>query len=356
MADVRPFRGLRFDATQVDLGAAVCPPFDVISPAEQEAYHARDPHNIIRVELGLGPTDPASPGNRYAAAAATLADWREEGTLGPDAAPAIYLYEHAFRHHDQNAVRRGLFVAGRLHDPSPTGVLPHEDTRKGPIEDRLALLRATATNVSPLWLLYDDGDNAVAQALQAQWDTPATVVAEAEGERHSLRLVEDPETLRAVVAAFASRPLYIADGHHRYKTAQVYRAERQGADGAGSAVPDAGFEFALMLLVAMDDPGLVVLPTHRLVRHLGRPLEEVRRALAEWLTLEPLPFPAGSAASAATSLADTLATAGKAGPAFALLERDGAWLLRPRADAEWRSRLPAGHGAAWQGLDVAVLD
>ncbi len=361
MADVRPFPGLRFDPAQVDLGAAVCPPFDVISPAEQRAYHARDPHNIVRVELGMGPADPDAPGNRYAAAAAALAAWRREGTLRPDATPAFYLYEHAFQHQHRTVVRRGLFVAGRLHEPSATGVLPHEDTRKGPITDRLALLRATATNVSPLWLLYEDADKSVARSLERGWDAPVAAVAEGEGERHSLRVVDDPRTLRAVVAAFAARPLYIADGHHRYKTAQVYRDERRGTSSGGrngqpDGQPDAGYEFALMLLVPLDDPGLMVLPTHRLVRHSGRPLEDVRRALAQWLTLEPLPPPGGGTDATATALTRVLDAAGVAGHAFVLLEREGAWLLRLREDVDWRSHLPAGHGAAWQGLDVAVLD
>ena len=137
----------------------------------------------------------------------------------------------------KTARRRGLLAAGRLHDPSPTGVLPHEDTRKGPIADRLALLRATATNVSPLWLLYEDGDGRVGEALGSSWEGDPVAVATADGETHRLWVVDDPPALRAVGGAFATRPLYIADGHHRYKTAQVYRDERRqkqgGERGAG---------------------------------------------------------------------------------------------------------------------------
>jgi uncharacterized protein (DUF1015 family) len=350
MADVRPFRGWRFDPAKVDLGAALCPPYDVISPTEQRAYHDRDRHNVVRVELGLGSTDPNAPDNRYTAAARTLADWRAERALIQEPRPALYLYEQEFRLGGQARRRRGILAVGRLHDPSPAGVLPHEDTRRGPIADRLALLRATATNVSPLWLLYHDADRRVGAALAGTWDGAPAATAETDGETHRLWVVDEPARLRDVGAAFATRPLYIADGHHRYRTAQVYRDERRPGD------PDAGYEFALLLLVPLDDPGLVVLPTHRLVRLAGRAPETVRKALADTFTVEPLPPPEGDAGGAAGALVERLAAAGRAGPAFALVERGRAWLLRPRPDVAWRARLPAGHGEAWNGLDVAVLD
>jgi uncharacterized protein (DUF1015 family) len=400
---------LRFDPARVDLGAVVCPPFDVITPAEQAAYHARDPRNIVRVELGLGPADPAAPANRYAAAAAALAQWQAEGTLAREPAPAFYLYEHEFVLGGAARRRRGLLAAVRLHDWSERIVLPHEDTRAGPKQDRLALLRATQTNVSPLWLLYDDVDGRVAAALAAQWARPPAGVAEMDEERHALRVVTDDQALRAIAGAFDGRPLFIADGHHRYETAQIYRDERRAAGvpawfraarerapgfalrGPGEhptrdpkpetahtpggprdpdAGPDAGYEFALMLLMARDDPGLVVLPTHRLVRGTGRPPADVRAALGRWFDLTALPLPAGADEQVGAALEGALAQAppardssgrggqgpGGPGPVFALYERGGAWLLRPRPDSGWRSLLPADHSAAWRELDVAVLD
>ncbi|HEX2033062.1 MAG TPA: DUF1015 domain-containing protein [Chloroflexota bacterium] len=370
MADVRPFRGLRFDPQRVDLGAVVCPPYDVISPAEQQAYHDRHPLNVIRLELGLGAPDPRLPGNRYVRAAETLARWRAEGILIEEARPAFYLYEHRFMLGSQARRRRGLLVAGRLHDEAERAVLPHEDTRAGPIEDRLALLRATATNLSPLWLLYEDADRRVGEALAAGWESPPVATAEVDGESHRLHVVDDPVLVREVVDAIATRPLYIADGHHRYRTAQVYRDERRRLDGAQAGGPEggageageagqrpeAGYEFALMLLVALDDPGLVVLPTHRLVRHPQRTPSEVRQALATWLTLTPLPSPGGDHLAAGQALEAALRDAGETGHPIVLYEREGAWLLRTRDDVDWRGQLPPGHSSSWQELDVAVLD
>jgi uncharacterized protein (DUF1015 family) len=352
MADVRPFRGLRFDPGRVAVDRCVCPPYDVIPPDEQRAYHEADPHNVIRIELGLGPADPQAPGNRYAAAAEALAAWQREGVLVREDRPAIYLHEHTFTlGGTRGARRRGLIVAGRLHQWGEGQVLPHEGTRQGPKQDRLALMRATGANVSPLWLLYDDADGAVRAALEAAWQAPPLLTARAGGETHALRAITDTTVVRRLVEAFAPRPLYIADGHHRYETAQHYRDERRAT---GAAEPDAGHEFAMMLLTALDDPGLVVLPTHRLVRGLDRTPDQLRQDLSRWLTLTPLPPPAGDDGAAGALLEASLSAA----PAhsFGLVDPDGAWLLTPRFDVEWSRLLPDGHSEAWRDLDVAILD
>lgn len=359
MADVRPFRGLRFDPQRVPLGDTVCPPYDVMTPAEQRAYHEREPHNIIRVELGLGPADPSAPGNRYSSAAEALAAWQREGVLIQEAQPALYLHEQRFTIAGRDYVRRGLIVVGRLHEWGEGQVLPHEGTRSGPKQDRLALMQATHANVSPLWLLYKDEAGTINGALQAAWQAPPTVEAVSDGEAHALRVVTDLATIRAVVAAFAKRPLFIADGHHRYETAQIYRNEqRQRAASDGKpADPDAGYEFAMMLVMALDDPGLVVLPTHRLVRGFNRPLDEVRQALACWFTLASLDLPGGDEAAVGAAMEQALAQAGQTqAHVFGLMEGDRAWLLTPRNDANWQERLPVGHSAAWRELDVAILD
>jgi len=350
MADVRAFRGLRFNPRRVDPGSVLCPPFDVISSAEQEAYHARSPHNVVRVELGVGPADPDVPGNRYDGAAKALRAWQYEGVLVRDAAPSLYLHEHRFARGGRSYVRRGVIVAGRLHPWGEGHVLPHEGTRQGPKQDRLALMRATAINVSPLWLLYDDADGAVRAALSPAWSAAPILEAESDGETHVLRVSSDAETIQAAVSAFARRPLYIADGHHRYETAQHFRDQQRGERGEDR---DAGYEFAMMLLVALDDPGLVVLPTHRLVRGLELNGTALREALGRWMTLRPLRVSGDDAAHGATIEAALEAASGHA---FGMMDGDGTWLLAPRSDRDWRQLLPDGHSEAWRALDVSVLD
>ena len=365
MADIRPFQGLRYDPRRVPLGDVVCPPFDVITPEEQQALYTRHPHNIVRVELGNGLTDPAAAGNRYDSAAELLRRWQTEGILVREDAPSFYVYDHTFAYGGRSYRRRGLMVAGRLHDWSEEVVLPHEATRAGPKEDRLALLRAAKTNVSPLWLVYHDPGGEVRQRLEMASQGEPTAVAEAPPEppvaagRHVLYAISEPEAVRRIVDLFAARRLYIADGHHRYETAQMYRDERRrAASTAGQARDsDAGYEFALMVLVALEDPGLLVLPTHRLVRGLERANEEIRGALGTWFTLAPLEVPAGDETPTGAWLEQALAAAAlDGGHVFGLLEDGGAWLLHPRPDVDWARALPADRSAAWRGLDVSVLD
>jgi uncharacterized protein (DUF1015 family) len=357
MADVRPFRGIRFDPARVNVSTVLCPPFDVISPAEQQAYHEQDAHNVVRLELGLGNPDPAAPDNWYRRAAETLRAWLDAGVLVQDDEPGVYLYEHRFTLGDQRRVRHGLLAAGRLHDWAEGIVLPHENVRAGPIQSRLALLRAAHTNVSPLWLIYEDPEHEIAGLLASFWSAVPLIEATVDGEQHILRVVRDSVMLRALTLAFATRRLYVADGHHRYHTAQLYRDEqrRHEVEAGRAPDPDAGYEFALMLLVALDDPGMLLHPTHRLVRGLEQPLPEVRAQLGRWFELTPLSIPAEDAAAGA-GIERALAEAGRAGHAFVLLEAGGAWLLRPRADVDWPARLPADHTAAWRALDVVVLD
>ena len=354
MADVRPFRGLRYDPRRVDAGSVLCPPFDVISPDEQTAYHARSPHNVVRIELGLGPADPAAPGNRYESAAQALASWRASGVLVHEEAPAVYLHEQRFTLGGSKHVRRGVIVAGRLHAWDEGHVLPHEGTRQGPKQDRLALMRAAHTNVSPLWLLYNDERGVVRAALEEAWRAEPVLEAKSDGETHSLRAVTDPSVIESVISAFAAQPLYIADGHHRYETAQHYRDERRAV---GPSDPKAGHEFAMMLLVALDDPGLVVLPTHRLVRGIDLTGAALRDALGKWLRVSALDLASEDDATRGAAMENALAQqAQQGGHVFGLMDAEGAWLLTPRQDVDWQRLLPGGHSQAWRELDVSVLD
>jgi uncharacterized protein (DUF1015 family) len=271
MADIRPFRGWRYDPVLVgDARAMLAPPYDVIGGEEQEQLYAMSPYNVVRVELtraetGDGPGDVGEAA-RHARARATLDAWMADGVLRQDAAPALYLYEQRYTHAGTPRSLRSLLALVRLAPWSAGEVLRHEHTMTGPKAERLGLLRATATNISPIWSLYEDRDGQVAAALGDTWRSePATDVIDAGGIRHSLWLAQEPSVIAAARAALATQPLYIADGHHRYETALAYqaqmraqypRAEEQGAD------------FVLMLLTEASAPALLVLPTYRLFHGL----------------------------------------------------------------------------------------
>ena len=246
-----------------DLSQVLAPPYDVISPDEQRELLARDPYNIVRIELPL-----ADGGDPYAQAAQTLERWRADGVLVRDPAPSLYLYEVRFSVGGEQRVRRSLMATVRLTPWEQGEILPHERTMAAPKEDRLRLMRATRANVSPLWTLYHGEAPALGRAWAwAETRRPERVAELADGSAHRLWRLADPELVAAVEADFASLRLVIADGHHRYETALSYRDELAAA---GALSPNHPANFVMALIDREDDEGLVILPTHRLVRGLGR--------------------------------------------------------------------------------------
>jgi uncharacterized protein (DUF1015 family) len=245
MARVSPFHGTRY--TVPDLGPIVAPPYDVIPEEALPGYRERSPYNVVRL---------IRPGTDYAGAAALERAWLESGVLREDSDPAFYLHEHRFA----GGRRRGLIAAVRLSPYGAGEVLPHERTHGGAKADRLELYRATATAFEPLWFVYRGGGTDLPRLLDAGFAAdPASTFRTEEGGEHRLWIAADPASQGEVTRAFAELPLLIADGHHRYETALTYAAEV----GASS---DAAANHAMVLLVDIDDPGLVVLPTHRVMR------------------------------------------------------------------------------------------
>jgi uncharacterized protein (DUF1015 family) len=240
VADVRPLRAVRY-AEAEPLKAAVAPPYDVLSEEQVAAYAARSPHNVVRL---------TRPGADYAGAAARFRSWLDEGVLVEDAEPAMYVHETEF----EGRTRRDLLAALRLQPYEDRVVLPHERTHRGPKEDRLALLGASGVAMEPLWFLAER----VLPLLEAAPEGEARTFTFGD-ERHTLRRVTDGAWLASVSEALRDRPVLIADGHHRYETTLAYSQEL-------GAPPDSEAAFTLALLTDLADPGLVVLPTHRLLR------------------------------------------------------------------------------------------
>ncbi|HLH20900.1 MAG TPA: DUF1015 domain-containing protein [Chloroflexota bacterium] len=348
MADVRGFRGLRYAPQRVgDLSAVVCPPYDVVSPREAAELRAASPYNAIRLELPEPEAGDTAGLSRYRRAAETLAAWRTEGVLARDPEPVLYAIEETFAWEGTTHRRRGVMAAVRLADWEARVVLPHEHTLAGPKADRLELLRACRTNFSPIFMLYPPQPDAEAALWRA---------AECEAPLAEVRLPDQRQTRvwavgrdgAALSRALAACPLYIADGHHRYETALRYRDERRAA---GSDGPDAGYEFVMTYLVAMDDPGLLVLPTHRVVPAGRVPDAALDALLAERFDAEARPLAAAGGVPGALA---ELARRGASGTALALYRPGVISFLQPRAEAA--RYLPAERLPAWRALDVAQLD
>ncbi|HEV2235763.1 MAG TPA: DUF1015 domain-containing protein [Ktedonobacterales bacterium] len=361
MADVQPFAGIRYQDSAA-LADLVTPPYDVISSEAQARYYDRHPENIIRLELGRETPRDNALDDRYTRAAVTFAEWRLRGVLRQDA-PALYVYEQRFTALGATHTRVSLLGRVRLEPWEAGVVLPHERTLSKPKDDRLKLLRASAANLSPILSLYDDPKGQMAKRLaKVRRGQPAVAFADEAGEEHRLWLVKDAAMTAQVAAFFAPARLYIADGHHRYETALAYRDElraiRRGLEVGDSA------NFVMMALAAVEDPGLVVLPTHRLLHDVSpERLAALDTTLAQWFESETL---------ASTEPADWLARldqagAGEAGTALVVVRPEGSALWRLTAAGRRAMHGPAvaelasadsddaaGPSDAWRALDVVV--
>jgi uncharacterized protein (DUF1015 family) len=269
MADVRPLTALHYDLSRVGgLQPVAAPPYDVIDAAQRAELVARSPYNVVEIDL------PQNGGDPYAHAADVLETWTADGIVVRDGEPALWALAQDYTGPDGRArTRHGVFARVRVEDYGPGRIRPHERTHPGPKEDRLRLTRATRANLSPIFSLYDDPAGAAWGALTPHvTGAPWGEVTDEDGTVHRLWRVADPGAIGAVREALAGVELLIADGHHRYETARVYAQEPDAAPGA---------EFVMMCLVALQDPGLTVFPTHRLVIGLDDERKAALRAAIE---------------------------------------------------------------------------
>jgi uncharacterized protein (DUF1015 family) len=268
MADVQPLRALHYDpAVAGALADVVAPPYDVIDASQRAELLARSQFNVAAVDLPQGEPDP------YEAARVLFESWQRQGAVVRDEEPAMWAYTQDYSGPDAHKRRRsGFFCRVRIEGYGPGRVRPHERTHPGPKEDRLRLTRATRANISPIFSLFSDPSNAAWNALEpATAAAPWGEVTDADGTVHRIWRIADPAVIEAVQQATRDAELLIADGHHRYETMQAY-AEEIGGEGEHN--------YILMCLVALEDPGLTVFPTHRMVNKLN---DAQRAALAQAL-------------------------------------------------------------------------
>src|ERR1700691_6149314 len=282
MTDIHPFRAFRYDPRQVSPAQVVTQPYDKITPTLQDRYYAASPHNLLRVILGRREENDDPANNVYSRAAAYYRDWREQGVLRQDSLPSLYLYSQRFTPLGATTEmeRRGFIALGRIEDYAAGVVFRHEQTLAKPKADRLDLLRATRAHFGQIFMLYEDSGQV--ESLLATDADPDISVADEYGVVHRVWQVSDPGVVNAIRNAMSDKKLIIADGHHRYETALTYRNERRAAE---SSAPASGpgtepYEFVMMTFVNMNSSGLLILPTHRVVRGLASFSEERFRSSA----------------------------------------------------------------------------
>lgn len=349
MADIRGFRGFRYDLGTVgSLSDVVAPPYDVIGPELQQKLYDLSPFNAIRLELTKDEPGDTETENKYTRAGRTLREWVAANALRQDTARALYVYEQEFEAEGKTYTRRGFFARVRL-EPFGTGrIFPHEQTMSGPKADRLKLYQATGFNLSPVFGLYPDSENEVFRALEPfTRKSPPLTATDHLGVTSRLWVITDTQAISAVTGLMGPKPVFIADGHHRYETGLKYLEEQRAA----RTLPDdeSAPNFTLMMLVSMGDPGLIILPTHRLVSGL----------------------PAVTAAQVETALGAHFEVVGRFETAEACWEHlemdggqdvlgfgtvaDGKWFAAKLKDPQVMAGLAPEQSEEWRGLGVSIL-
>lgn len=345
MAEIVPFRAVLYNLERAGaLQDLVAPPYDVISPEEQRALYTVSPYNCVRVILNREEADDTPQHSPYTRAAGFLQNWLQEGVLR-EVEPALYTYQQEFTHPStgERCLRTGFFCALKLEPYSSGIVLPHEETRRKAREDRLNLLRATQTNTEPIMGMFDDPEGVVSGILhETEGETFSVVVGE---DQHTVRTIDAPEAIERIQAQLRDSRVWIADGHHRYETALAYRDERRAAEGDPPGRKP--YDYLLTVLVPINDPGLVVLPTHRLVMNIPETrLQGLLPALEPYFEVQKITEEDLHRMTQEIPPRDV--------HRLGMLTANGVFLLTLR-DEEILDRLMPGSSSVWRRLDVSIL-
>lgn len=345
MSAIRPFRAIRYaESPSPDVSRRLAPPYDVLDIADKQRLLAADPCNFVAIDLPHCPAKTAGPAEAYFSAARTLADWLARGVLKRDAQDALYVYYQRYTHAGVTYTRKMFFAALRL-EPFGTGsVFPHERTFGGPKEDRLLLTQATRCNLSPIFGLYEDRTNQVATRLAEAIGPQPLLHGTFDGVENQLWAVTGGDVIRDVTQMMSGRATYIADGHHRYGTALNYREALEKSQGALPSEHPANY--TLCVFCAMEDPGLLILPTHRVLPGV--------RATIDLFRADPQVEVTPLTESQPESVVKALLKFGPQAVAVTCGADRTYYALRPK-DERLLSRFEPGRSAAWRGLALAFL-
>jgi uncharacterized protein (DUF1015 family) len=352
MAEIRAFRAYRYDLGRVGaLSDVIAPPYDVIDPGLQQQLYDRSPYNVIRLILNKELPGDSEADNRYTRSAAHLRDWQAEDILVQDSARSLYVYHQDFEIEGKRYTRRGFLARVRLEPFGQGRIFPHEETMAGPKADRLKLFNATRMNLSPIFGLYPDAEDVVMNALDAVVRRSLPLQATDHlGVVSKLWPVHDQHVVSTVTGLMGPRPVFIADGHHRYETGLRYLQERREVGEVRDG--EAAAHFILMMLVGMSDPGLIILPTHRLVSGLpDLRAEQLASILAGSFQVERI----GVGEQGARDTWDLIeADGGQSMLGFGTVT-DGVWQTARLTAPAAMEALAAEHSASWRGLGVSIL-
>jgi uncharacterized protein (DUF1015 family) len=355
LADIRPFKGIHYNPSIIkDMSKVICPPYDIIPPQLQQELHQRSEYNFIRIEFGLESLHDNDTDNKYTRAATAMADWLDKKVLTADGKPCLYLDEHSFVHQGKTWKRRSINALVKLENWDKKVIRPHEGTLAKAKSDRLNMLWALHANTSPIMVLYEDAQGKISATLGKQTKKkPLYTVDKIDGEGHKFWAISDEDMILKIHGFLANKPLYIADGHHRYESALNYQRERRTTSTQGNR--EEPYDFVMMTLIDMADPGLVILPAHRMVNGLpASSLEALASRLETFFIVEEVAInEKNKRAQISELLSDT-----KNGSRLVLcgLKKDRLMSLTLREPESVKSMFPAFHSDLYQTLDVSIVD
>jgi uncharacterized protein (DUF1015 family) len=344
LAEISAFLGVRYNQEIIDdMSKVICPPYDIISTEEQKAYYEKSDYNVIRLEHGIVLPDDTKTNNKHTRACDAFNQWLKDRVLVTDHVPSFYIHEHCFTFQNIRKRRLGLTACVRLEPWEKKIIFPHENTVPGIKSDRLELMRACPVNFSPLLGLYEDLGQKVTKLLGIQCGRKPAIDCATDGETHKLWVANEPEFMQRVSHFLASKPIYIADGHHRYETALAFRDERlqQTKHSRGNEA----FNFVMITLVSFNDPGLVVLPVHRMIRNVSADAVAQFRSLLE-THFELISSPLGE--SGLPEMPGAIAR-------ILGLEPGKIVALKLRQPSSLREIMPQGHSETYKRLDISII-
>ncbi|MFC1874720.1 DUF1015 domain-containing protein [Chloroflexota bacterium] len=354
MAEVQPFHGMRYNKSITkDLSTVICPPYDIITPQMEEELYRRSPHNFIRIEHGRQLPQDSTMDNRYTRSANTMEEWLKQKVFVTDETPTIYLHDQYFIHSGMECKRRCLVACVRLEEWHKNIIRPHEGTLAEAKSDRISLLWALRANTSPILVMFEDQEQYISSLVNAQeLDKTIINIEGYDTERHKVWPITNPQVIDDICGFFAEKPLYIADGHHRYESALIYQREQRTIHSTVSE--GSAFNYTLISLVDFDDPGLVILPPHRLIRSMpSSKMIGLEDKLRTFFDIEEMPL---SLPDIWNKVDRLLADESEIRLFLFGLSDKNLLLLTLRDFASASKMIPYFHSALYKKLDVSIVD
>jgi uncharacterized protein (DUF1015 family) len=352
MVEIAPFRGMVYNNKKIKkLDDVMSPPYDIISEDMQNELYDKNGYNFVKLILGKISQDDTDTNNRYTRAKQLFDAWQKQEILIPSNAPAIYPYKVDYTVNKTKKQMNGFFVILKL-DPEYKSVKAHEKTLAKPKADRLNLMRACYANLEPIQLMYMDQNDSIRKTMDAALDMPLIKVKGYDGFTHQLWRLDDPKTVKTIVDELKKKILFIADGHHRYQTSINYAQEKK--EQTGNKDQNAPFNYIMVVLCNMFDPGLSILPTHRLIKMPDVKTDDLIRKLEKYFIVEKklIEDKKKDYLKTGKKIMDDIAT--EKNHTFALYAKNAYYILTLK-DEHVMDTLATDHSKTWRTLDVSIL-